>query len=244
VIRVMLADDKLLIRAGLRVLLEGEEDIAVTGEASDGEQAVALAQDTRPDVILMDIRMPGLDGVEATRRIAGDVRLSAVRILILTTFESDEYLFEALRAGASGFLVKDGDTAEVLRAVRVVAAGEALLSPGATRRLVEELTTRPERARLAPELLGELTDREREVMALVAYGLTNREIAERLVISPATAKAHVSRTMLKLHAHNRAQLVATAYQTGLVVHGGSAELAAADRIAGRVPWLHLERAPG
>jgi DNA-binding NarL/FixJ family response regulator len=235
VIRVMLADDKRLIRAGLRVLLEGEEDIAVTGEASDGEQAVALARDTRPDVILMDIRMPGLDGVEATRRIAGDVRLSGVRILILTTFESDEYVFEALRAGASGFLVKDVDTAEVLRAVRVVAAGEALLSPGPTRRLVEELTARPERARLAPELLGELTDREREVMALVAYGLTNREVAERLVISPATAKAHVSRTMLKLHAHNRAQLVAIAYQTGLVVHGDSAESAAADRIAGRVP---------
>jgi DNA-binding NarL/FixJ family response regulator len=235
VIRVMLADDQLLIRAGLRVLLEGEEDIAVTGEASDGEQAVALARETRPDVILMDIRMPGLDGVEATRRIAGDAQLSGVRILILTTFESDEYVFEALRAGASGFLLKDGDPAEVLRAVRVVAAGEALLSPGATRRLVEELTAWPERGRLAPELLAELTDREREVMALVAYGLTNREIAERLVISPATAKAHVSRTMVKLHAHDRAQLVVLAYQTGLVVHSGSAESAAADRIAGRVP---------
>jgi DNA-binding NarL/FixJ family response regulator len=234
VIRVMLADDQLLIRAGLRVLLEGEEDIALTGEASDGEQAVALARDTRPDVILMDIRMPGLDGVEATRRIAGDAELSGVRILILTTFESDEYVFEALRAGASGFLVKDGDAAEVLRAVRVVAAGEALLSPGVTRRLVEELTAWPERGRLAPVLLEELTDREREVMALVAYGLTNREIAERLVISPATAKAHVSHTMVKLHAHDRAQLVVLAYQTGLVVNGGSAESAAADRIAGRV----------
>ena len=234
-IRVMLADDQLLIRAGLRVLLEGEEDITVTGEASDGEQAVALARDTRPDAILMDIRMPGLDGVEATRRIAGDAELSGVRILILTTFESDEYVFEALRAGASGFVLKDSDPAEVLRAVRVVTAGDALLSPGATRRLVEELTAWPERARLAPALLGELTDREREVMALVAYGLTNREIAERLVISPGTAKVHVSHAMVKLHAHDRAQLVVLAYQTGLVVHGRSAESAAADRIAGRVP---------
>jgi DNA-binding NarL/FixJ family response regulator len=234
-IRVLLADDQLVIRAGLRVLLEGEEDIIVTGEASDGEQAVALARDTLPDVVLMDIRMPGLDGVEATRLIAGDPRLSGVRILILTTLESDEYVFEALRAGASGFLVKDGDVAEVLRAVRVVAAGEALLSPGATRRLVEELTAWPERGRLEPALLGELTEREREVMALVAYGLTNREIAERLVISPATAKTHVSRTMVKLHAHDRAQVVVLAYQTGLVVYSGSAESAAADRIAGRVP---------
>jgi DNA-binding NarL/FixJ family response regulator len=234
-IRVLLADDQLVIRAGLRVLLEAEQDILVTGEASDGEQAVALARDTLPDVVLMDIRMPGLDGVEATRLIAGDAWLSGVRILILTTLESDEYVFEALRAGASGFLVKDGDVREVLRAVRVVAAGEALLSPGATRRLVEELTAWPERGRLEPALLGELTEREREVMALVAYGLTNREIAERLVISPATAKTHVSRTMVKLHAHDRAQLVVLAYQTGLVVYSGSAESAAADRIAGRVP---------
>jgi DNA-binding NarL/FixJ family response regulator len=235
VIRVVLADDKPLIRAGLRVLLESEEDITVAGEASDGEQAVALARHTRPDVILMDIRMPGLDGVEATRRIAGDQQLGGVRILILTTLESDEYVFEALRAGARGFLVKDGEVVEVLRAVRAVAAGDALLSPAATRRLVDELSAWPERARLKPALLDELTDREREVMALVAYGLKNSEIAERLVISPATAKAHVSRTMLKLHAHDRAQLVVLAYQTGLVVHGASAESAAADRIAGRVP---------
>jgi DNA-binding NarL/FixJ family response regulator len=235
VIRVMLADDKLVIRAGLRALLESEEDICVTGEAGDGEQAVALARDTRPDVILMDIRMPGLDGVEATRRIAGDAQLSGVKTLILTTLESDEYVFEGLRAGASGFLVKDDDISELLRAVRVVAAGEALLSPGPTRRLVEELTSWPERGRLAPALLEELTGREREVMTLVAYGLTNREIAARLVISPATAKAHVSRTMVKLHAHDRAQLVVLAYQTGLVVRGESEKSAAADRIAGRVP---------
>jgi DNA-binding NarL/FixJ family response regulator len=233
-IRVLLADDQPVIRAGLRILLEGEGDIVVTGEAGDGEQAVALAGETLPDVVLMDIGMPGLDGVEATRLIAGDPRLSGVRILILTTLESDEYVFEALRAGASGFLVKDCDVAEVLRAVRVIAAGQALLSPSATRRLVEELTAWPERGRLEPVLLGELTEREREVMALVAYGLTNHEIAERLFISPATAKTHVSRTMLKLHAHDRAQLVVLAYQTGLVVHGGSPESAAAERIAGRL----------
>jgi DNA-binding NarL/FixJ family response regulator len=234
VLRVALADDELVIRAGVRVLLEGEEDIVVTGEASNGEQAVALARDTLPDVVLMDIRMPRLDGVEATRRIAADPRLSRVRILILTILETDEYVLEALRAGASGFLLKDSDVVEVLRAVRVVAAGEALLSPGATRRLVEEVTTWPERGRVEPALLAELTDREREVMVLVAYGLTNREIAERLVISPATAKTHVSRTMLKLHAHDRAQLVVLAYQTGLVVHRGSPESTAAHRIAGRV----------
>jgi DNA-binding NarL/FixJ family response regulator len=235
VIRVALVDDEVLIRAGLRVLLGGEEDIVVTGEACDGEQAVALVQETLPDVVLMDIRMPRLDGVEATRRIAADPRLSGVRILILTTLETDEYVLQALRAGASGFLLKDGDVVDVLRAVRVLAAGEALLSPGATRRLVEEVTAWPERGPVAPALLDELTDREREVMVLVAYGLTNREIAQRLVISPATAKTHVSRTMMKLHARDRAQVVVLAYQTGLVVHGGSPEPAAADRIAGRSP---------
>jgi DNA-binding NarL/FixJ family response regulator len=233
VIRVVLADDQQLIRAGLRVLLESEHDIDVVGEAGDGEEAVALARTTRPDVILMDIRMPRLDGVEATRRIAAAEELGATKILILTTFESDEYVFEALRAGAGGFLVKDTDPVEVLRAVRVIAAGEALLSPRATRRLVDELTAWPERGRVRPALLEELTDREREVMALVAYGLTNGEIAERLVVSPATAKTHVSRTMVKLHAHDRAQLVVLAYQTGLVLPGRSAASAAADRIAGR-----------
>jgi DNA-binding NarL/FixJ family response regulator len=222
VIRVLLADDQQLIRAGLRVLLEAEDDIDVVGEAGDGEEAVALARTTHPDVILMDIRMPRVDGVEATTRIAADQELGGTRILILTTFDSDEYVFEALRAGAGGFLVKDTDPVEVLHAVRVIAAGEALLSPRATRRLVDELTAWPERGPEPPALLDELTDREREVMTLAAYGLTNREIADRLVVSPATAKTHVSRTMVKLHAHDRAQLVVLAYQTGLVRPGRAA----------------------
>jgi DNA-binding NarL/FixJ family response regulator len=219
VIRVALVDDQALLRAGLRVLLDNEDDIAVVGEAGDGEEAIALARQTRPDVILMDIRMPGLDGVEATKRIAEDDRLEGVRVLILTTFESDEYVFEALRVGASGFLVKDSRPTDILGAVRVLASGEALLSPSVTRRLIEEYAAWPERRRRAPAELDELTPREREVMELVAYGLTNAEIAERLVVSPATAKTHVSRTMMKLHAHDRAQLVVLAYQTGLVSPG-------------------------
>ena len=218
-IRVALVDDQALLRAGLRVLLDYEDDIAVVGEAGDGEAAIALARQTRPDVILMDIRMPGLDGVEATKRIAEDDRLEGVRVLILTTFESDEYVFEALRVGASGFLVKDSKPTDILGAVRVLASGEALLSPSVTRRLIEEYAAWPERRRRAPAELDELTPREREVMELVAYGLTNAEIAERLVVSPATAKTHVSRTMMKLHAHDRAQLVVLASQTGLVSPG-------------------------
>jgi DNA-binding NarL/FixJ family response regulator len=219
VIRVLLVDDQALLRAGLRVLLESEDDIAVVGEAGDGEEAISLARETRPDVVLMDIRMPRLDGVEATKRIAADDRLEGVRVLILTTFESDEYVFEALRVGASGFLVKDSEPTDVLRAVRVLSSGEALLSPSITRRLIEEYAAWPEQRRFTPSELDELTPREREVMALVAHGLTNGEIAERLVVSPATAKTHVSRTMMKLHAHDRAQLVVLAYQTELVVPG-------------------------
>jgi DNA-binding NarL/FixJ family response regulator len=197
------------------------------GEADDGEEAISLARETQPDVVLMDIRMPRLDGVEATKRIAADDRLKDVHVLILTTFESDEYVFEALRVGASGFLVKDSDPTEVLRAVRVVCSGEALLSPSVTRRLIAEYAAWPERRRSDPAELEELTPREREVMALVAYGLTNAEIAERLVISPATAKTHVSRTMMKLHAHDRAQLVVLAFQTGLVSPGERVEAPAA-----------------
>lgn len=218
-IRVLLVDDQALLRAGLRVLLENEDDIEVVGEAGDGEEAVSMALQTRPDVVLMDIRMPRLDGVEATRRLAADDRLTAVRVLMLTTFESDEYVFEALKAGASGFLVKDSEPAEVLRAVRVLFAGEGLLSPSITRRLIAEYAAWPERRRSTPSALEELTPRELEVMALVGYGLTNGEIAERLVVSPATAKTHVSRSMMKLHAHDRAQLVVLAYQTGLVIPG-------------------------
>lgn len=232
-IRVALADDQPLIRAGLRVLLEGEQDIAVVGEAGDGEQAIALALSMHPDVMLMDIRMPRLDGVQATLRIAGDARLDDVKVLILTTFETDELVFDALRGGASGFLVKDSEPDEVLRGVRTVAAGDAHLSPSVTRRLIDELAAWPERRLSNPTQLEELTIREREVMALVAYGLTNHEIAERLMVSPATAKTHVSRAMVKLHARDRAQLVVLAYQTGLVVPGGAGVESATNRIAGR-----------
>jgi DNA-binding NarL/FixJ family response regulator len=233
VIQVGIADDQPLIRAGLRVLLENEQDIAVVGEASDGEQAIALALARHPDVLLMDIRMPHLDGVQATLRIAGDARLAGVRVLILTTFETDELVFDALRGGASGFLVKDSEPDEVLRAVRIVGAGDAHLSPSVTRRLIDELAAWPERRLSNPSQLEELTIREREVMALVAYGLTNHEIAERLMVSPATAKTHVSRAMVKLHARDRAQLVVLAYQTGLVVPGGAGVESATNRIAGR-----------
>jgi DNA-binding NarL/FixJ family response regulator len=227
VIRILLVDDQELLRAGLRVLLESEADIDVVGEAGDGEEAISVALETRPDVVLMDIRMPRLDGVEATKRIAADDRLKDARVLILTTFESDEYVFEALRVGASGFLVKDSEPTDVLRAVRVLSSGEALLSPSVTRRLIEEYAAWPERRRSTPAELEELTPREREVMALVACGMTNGEIAERLVVSPATAKTHVSRTMMKLHAHDRAQLVVLAYQTGLVSPGEHVEPPAA-----------------
>jgi DNA-binding NarL/FixJ family response regulator len=233
VIRVLLVDDQPLLRAGLRLLLESEDDIAVIGEAGDGEEAISLARATRPDVVLMDISMPRLDGVEATKRIVADDRLQGVRVLILTTYESDEHVFNTLRGGASGFLAKDSDPADVLAAVRAVASGDAQLSPSVMRRLIEELVAWPERRLSSPSQLEELTAREREVMALVAYGLTNHEIARRLVVSPATAKTHVTRTMVKLHARDRAQLVALAYQTGLVVPGPSALEFATNRIAGR-----------
>jgi DNA-binding NarL/FixJ family response regulator len=218
VISVLLADDQALVRAGFRALLDAQDDIEVVGEADDGEEAVKLARETVPDVVLMDIRMPGVDGLEATRTIAADERLSAVRIVILTTFELDEYVFEALRLGASGFLVKDTEPVELLRAVRAVAEGEALLSPGVTRRLIGEFATRAKEPVRSPEL-DHLTDREREVMALVAEGLSNEEIAHRLFVSPATAKTHVSRAMIKLNARDRAQLVVLAYESGLVRPG-------------------------
>ena len=215
-IRVVLADDQALIRAGFRLLLDNEPDIDVVAEAADGRRAVQEAAAHKPDVVLMDIRMPDVDGLEATRQIAQDPHLAGVKILMLTTFDHDEYVFEALRAGASGFLLKDTEPAELVRAVRVVAAGEALLSPSVTRKLIADYASRPNPRNPLPTELGALTAREREVLALVGEGLSNDEIAARLVISPATAKTHVSRTMLKLDARDRAQLVVIAYRAGLV----------------------------
>jgi DNA-binding NarL/FixJ family response regulator len=219
-ISVLLADDQLLVRAGFRALLDAEPGIQIVGEAADGLEAVKLAQQTHPDVVLMDIRMPGVDGLEATRRIAAEPGLAGVKVVILTTFELDEYVFEALRSGASGFLVKDTEPVELIRAVRAVAAGDALLSPSVTRRVIGEFTggTRGRQA-TPPAQLDQLTDREREVLVLVAEGLSNDEIATRLVISPATAKTHVSRTMIKLGARDRAQLVVYAYEAGLIRPG-------------------------
>jgi DNA-binding NarL/FixJ family response regulator len=217
VIRVALADDQPLVRAGFAMILSAEADIEVVGEASDGSSALAVVRQTEPDVILMDIRMPAGDGLDATRRIIADPDLRGVRVLILTTFELDEYVFEALRCGASGFLVKHTEPAELVRAVRQVAAGEALLSPSVTRRLISEFVRRsPRRAQLDSSSLDELTEREREVVALVALGLNNHEIAAELVMSPATARTHVSRAMIKVGARDRAQLVVLAYQSGLI----------------------------
>jgi DNA-binding NarL/FixJ family response regulator len=218
VIRVLLADDQALVRAGFASLLDAQGDIEVAGEASDGEEAVRLARQLTPDVVLMDIRMPGLDGLQATRQIAGDERLGAVRVVILTTFELDEYVFEAVRAGASGFLVKHTEPVELVRAVRVVAGGDALLSPGVTRRLISEFATRA-KAPPPADSLDVLTERERELVGLVGEGLSNDEIAQRLVLSPATVKTHVNRSMMKLGARDRAQLVVFAYEAGLVRPG-------------------------
>jgi DNA-binding NarL/FixJ family response regulator len=218
VIRVVLADDQELVRSGFAALLGSEEGIEVVGEAADGLEAVGMAARTRPDVILMDIRMPGLDGIEATRRIVARPDLADVRVVILTTFDLDEYVFEAIRAGASGFLVKDTNATELLRAIRVVASGEALLSPGVTRRLIAEFAARTRSVRTVPGA-QQLTQREREVVGLVAEGLSNDEIAERLYLSRSTAKTHATRAMTKLGARDRAQLVVFAYQAGLAQPG-------------------------
>ncbi|WP_328557099.1 MULTISPECIES: response regulator transcription factor [unclassified Streptomyces] len=217
-IRVLLADDQALVRAGFKALLAAQPDIEVAGEAADGAEALRAVRELRPDVVLMDIRMPVLDGLAATRRITGDPDLGDVKVVMLTTFELDEYVFEAIRSGASGFLVKDTEPDELLRAVRAVVEGDALLSPGVTRRLISEFAARSKEPESAASLV-ELTEREREVMALVGIGLSNDEIARRLVVSPLTAKTHVSRTMVKLGARDRAQLVVLAYESGLVRPG-------------------------
>jgi DNA-binding NarL/FixJ family response regulator len=217
-IRVSLADDQALVRAGFVALLDAEDDIEVVGEAADGEEAVRLARRTRPDVILMDIRMPGLDGIGATKQIAADPALASVHVVILTTFELDEYVFEGLRAGAAGFLVKDTDAPELLRAVRVVASGDALLSPNITRRLIAEFATRSRATRRTPAA-DTLTAREREVVTLIAAGLSNEEIADKLYMSVSTAKTHATRAMTKLGARDRSQLVVFAYESGLVRPG-------------------------
>jgi len=216
VIRVVLADDQALVRAGFRMLLDVEDDIEVVGEADDGADAMEVVRRVRPDVVLMDVRMPGLGGLEALALIAADPDLAGVRVLVLTTFELDEYVFKALRGGASGFLVKHTQPADLVRAVREVARGEALLSPSVTRRLIAEFAVRSPRRGGTPPSMTVLTEREREVVALVADGLNNEEIAAALVLSPATARTHVSRAMVKLGARDRAQLVVFAYQSGLV----------------------------
>lgn len=216
-VRVLIVDDQALVRAGLRVLVDAAEDLEVVGEAEDGASAVAAAAELRPDVVLMDVRMPGIDGLEATRRILSDLAEEAPHVIVLTTFDADEYVYEALRAGASGFLLKDAEPAQLAEAIRVVARGEALLAPSVTRRLITEFASRPEVRRAEPAELASLTEREREVLTSVAQGLSNDEVAERLFISPATAKTHVSRVMMKLGARDRAQLVVIAYESGLVV---------------------------
>ena len=215
-VRVVLADDQALVRAGFRVLLDTEDGFEVVGEAADGAEAVAVARRTRPDVVVMDVRMPGVDGLAATKQITEDPDLEGVRVLVLTTFDLDQYVYAALSAGASGFLLKDVTPEQLVAAVRLVRAGDALLAPTITRRLIAEFVSRPEHRRPAPDVFAQLTEREREVLALVAGGMSNDEIAAHLVISPATSRTHVSRIMTKLQARDRAQLVVLAYESGLV----------------------------
>lgn len=216
-IRVVVADDQALVRGGFRVLVDSDADLEVVGEAADGAEALRLTRLERPDVVLMDIRMPGMDGIQATRAIVDDPALEATKVLVLTTFDIDEYVFEALRAGASGFLLKDTEPAELLAAIKLVAAGEGLLDPGVTRRVIAEFAKAP--AATDASRLDVLTDREREVLGQIGRGLTNAELSEQLFVSMATAKTHVSRIMAKLHARDRAQLVVVAYETGLVTPG-------------------------
>lgn len=215
-ISVVVADDQDLIRVGLRTLIENEDGLLFAGEAADGLAAVNVVREVRPDIVLMDIRMPGIDGLEATRRITADSELSDTRIIVLTTFELDAYVADAIRYGASGFLLKDTKPVELVQAVRTVADGGALLSPSVTRKLISQFAAQPARRVTPHPQLGTLTEREHEILGLVGGGLNNEEIAERLVISPATARTHVSRAMVKLGARDRAQLVVFAYQSGLV----------------------------
>jgi DNA-binding NarL/FixJ family response regulator len=215
-IRVLIADDEALVRGGFRVLVDTEPGMVVVGEAADGATAVELARQTHPDVVLMDIRMPGVDGLSATQEIAADPELAGVHVLILTTFDHDEYVVEALGAGAAGFLIKNTEPVQLLRGIRVVAGGEALLSPGLTRRLIARLVEASTTPRVNADALAQLTTREKEIVGLVAHGLSNTEIAAALTISHATAKTHVSRAMAKLGARDRAQLVAMAYRNRLV----------------------------
>ena len=216
-IRVVVADDQALVRAGFRMLIDSEPDLTVVAEASDGAEAVAAVKASNPDVVLMDVRMPGVDGIEATRRLTASDQTANAKVVILTTFDLDEYVFGALRAGASGFLLKDTPPTQLLDAIRVVAAGEALLAPRVTRALIEEFARAPSADRISDVSLAPLTDREREVLGLVAQGLSNTEIAERIFVGSATVKTHVSRLLLKLDARDRAQLVMLAYESGLVV---------------------------
>jgi DNA-binding NarL/FixJ family response regulator len=216
-IKVLLVDDERLVRSGFRSLLDAEEDIEVVGEAANGAQAVELARAHRPDVVLMDIRMPTVDGIQATKQIAATRGLEHVHILILTTYDTDAYVFEGLQAGASGFLLKDAGPAELLHGIRVVAAGDSLLAPRITRRLISQFTVQRTAGQAAEERLAVLTEREREVLALVGHGMNNDEIGAELFLSPATARTHVSHAMVKLGARDRAQLVVIAYQTGLVI---------------------------
>jgi DNA-binding NarL/FixJ family response regulator len=218
-IRVLLADDQAMVRAGFSALLDVEAGMEVCGEAGDGRRAVVLARELQPDIVLMDVRMPHLDGIEATRQITADPALARTRVVVLTTFELDEYVFGALRAGASGFLLKNLEPADLLRTIRVVAAGESLLAPQVTTRLIEAFVAVPERPTVASAGFDELTAREREIFELVALGLTNVEIADRLWLSPLTVKTHVSRILGKLGARDRVQLVVAAYESGLVVPG-------------------------
>lgn len=215
-VRVVVVDDQPLVRMGLRTLINSEDDLELVGEGEDGRSGLELIRRVRPDVVLMDIRMPRLDGIAALRAVVADPALTGVRVIVLTTFETDEHVFDALQAGAAGFLIKDSEPADMLRAIRLVAAGESLLSPSVTRRVIASFTARGPVHRAGHERLGELTEREREVLALIGEGLSNHEIGARLVVSPATARTHVSRVMTKLGARDRAQLVVIAYQSGLV----------------------------